>query len=88
MFPTDYNVQNQNSNASTEVIDHHYCNIFFGEEHHYCNIDPRQLKFCGDRQYCPADRGDKIKENTRVQQLAYIDICILFAIFIFDDEGF
>ena len=76
MFPTDGNIQNQNWYASTEVMDHHYC-----------NIDPRQLKFCGDSQYRPADRGDKIKENTRVQPLAYIDACILFAIFIFDDEG-
>jgi hypothetical protein len=80
-MPTDvsyyYKVQNRNSNATTEVIDHHYC-----------NIDPRQLKFSGDNQYCPTDRCDKIKENTRVQQLAYIDACILFAIFIFDDEGF
>ena len=72
MFPTDGNIQNQNWYASTEVIDHHYC-----------NIDPRQLTLSGDSQYCPADRYDrcnKIKEKIRLQQLAYIDVCILLAL--------
>ena len=57
MFPTDGNIQNQNWYASTEVMDHHYC-----------NIDPRQLTLDQwDSQYSPADTYacDKIKENIR-----------------------